>query len=152
MKTMYRAKTWARFEAFCSGRGLTPETTIRLDGVSMPALTEVITQVIDAIPPTRPEDICFWHGDLCFANLFHDFRAKRVLCIDPRGTLHDGRDSSYGDRRYDLGKLAHSVLGDYDKTILGRTRLIRHAPDDWTLDIERGPDDATLKTAFRRAR
>jgi streptomycin 6-kinase len=58
------------------------------------------------VRPTRPEDIRFWHGDYHYGNLFFDARKRRVLCVDPRGRLDDGTITSFGDRRYDVAKLA----------------------------------------------
>ncbi|MGB9107070.1 MAG: hypothetical protein WCC39_00145, partial [Telluria sp.] len=58
-------------------------------------------------------------GDFCFSNILFDFRAGRVKTIDPRGTDALGRPSRFGDLRYDLGKLAHSVLGLYDFIVAG---------------------------------
>ncbi|RYF05510.1 MAG: hypothetical protein EOO78_00960 [Oxalobacteraceae bacterium] len=47
------------------------------------------------------------------------FRAGRVKMVDPRGTDALGRPARFGDLRYDLGKLAHSVLGLYDFIVAG---------------------------------
>ncbi len=54
------------------------------------------------------------HGDLCFSNILYDFRSASIKTYDPRGILNDGQLSIYGDYRYDLAKLAHSVIGQYD--------------------------------------
>lgn len=54
------------------------------------------------------------HGDLCFSNILYDFRSDSIKTYDPRGMLNDGQLSIYGDYRYDLAKLAHSVIGKYD--------------------------------------
>lgn len=49
----------------------------------------------------------FYHGDLCFSNVFYDISTKRIKLIDPRGEY-------YGSYKYDLAKLTHSFLGLYD--------------------------------------
>ena len=49
----------------------------------------------------------FYHGDLCFSNVFYDLSTKRIKLIDPRGEY-------YGSFKYDLAKLTHSFLGLYD--------------------------------------
>jgi len=52
------------------------------------------------------------HGDFCFSNLLYDCKVRLVKMIDPRGEF--GVPGIFGDRRYDLAKLAHSYAGGYD--------------------------------------
>ena len=64
-------------------------------------------------------DVCFKdlsiiHGDFCFSNILFDSRAELVKCIDPRGLTINNQISIYGDKRYDLAKLYHSIFGKYD--------------------------------------
>lgn len=60
------------------------------------------------------------HGDLCYSNILFDSRSERLKVIDPRGLNVKGEFSIYGDQKYDLAKLAHSVIGLYDFIIAGR--------------------------------
>ena len=52
------------------------------------------------------------HGDFCFSNLLYDPKVRLIKMIDPRGEF--GVPGVFGDRRYDLAKLAHSYAGKYD--------------------------------------
>ena len=52
------------------------------------------------------------HGDLCFSNILYDLDTSIIRLIDPRGKF--GEYDIYGDFRYDLAKLSHSVNGKYD--------------------------------------
>ena len=52
------------------------------------------------------------HGDLCFANIMVDTNLSFIKVIDPRGKF--GTYDIYGDFRYELAKLFHSVDGKYD--------------------------------------
>jgi len=52
------------------------------------------------------------HGDLCFSNILYDTNSKLVRYIDPRGEFGDL--DIYGDIRYDIAKLSHSINGLYD--------------------------------------
>ncbi len=52
------------------------------------------------------------HGDYFFANQLYDSNSKQLFLIDPRGDF--GGYGIYGDYRYDLAKLLHSVRGGYD--------------------------------------
>jgi hypothetical protein len=54
------------------------------------------------------------HGDLCFSNILWSGSIMRL--IDPRGSFGGG-PSIYGDPRYDLAKLYHSVEGRYEYLI-----------------------------------
>jgi len=47
------------------------------------------------------------HGDFCFSNLLYDFQGSKIKMIDPRGEL-------FGDHYYEIAKIFHSVLYDYD--------------------------------------
>ncbi len=52
------------------------------------------------------------HGDYCLSNILYDMRSRVVKFIDPRGSF--GEKGIYGDPRYDVAKLYHSVYGLYD--------------------------------------
>lgn len=52
------------------------------------------------------------HGDFCFSNILYDTNADLIRLIDPRGKF--GEYDIYGDIRYDLAKISHSVMGKYD--------------------------------------
>jgi hypothetical protein len=58
------------------------------------------------------EELTPIHGDFCFSNLLYDCKVRLVKMIDPRGEF--GVPGIFGDRRYDLAKLAHSYAGGYD--------------------------------------
>ena len=55
------------------------------------------------------------HGDLNFSNILYDVRSGSIKLIDPRGEF--GEFAVYGDMRYDLAKMRHSVSGKYDFVI-----------------------------------
>ncbi len=55
---------------------------------------------------------CIIHGDFCFSNILYDFINQIIRLIDPRGSF--GIKGIYGDSRYDIAKLRHSVAGMYD--------------------------------------
>lgn len=59
-------------------------------------------------------DFCIMHGDLCFNNILYDKQSGIVRLIDARGSFGDRCVGIYGDVKYDLAKLTHSVIGKYD--------------------------------------
>lgn len=52
------------------------------------------------------------HGDLCFSNILIEDTYNFVRLIDPRGKF--GGFDIYGDERYELAKLLHTMEGNYD--------------------------------------
>jgi len=59
----------------------------------------------------HPNDNCLIHGDFCLSNILYDMNNGVVRLIDPRGKWGG---ESYGDIKYDIAKLRHSICGDYD--------------------------------------
>lgn len=55
------------------------------------------------------------HGDLCFTNILTESTYNFMKVIDPRGRFGDF--SIYGDYRYELAKLLHTLEGKYDYII-----------------------------------
>ena len=62
------------------------------------------------------------HGDYCFSNILFDSSNYIFKLIDPRGRL-DADATIYGDPRYDIAKLRHSVVGLYDFIVQGLFKL-----------------------------
>lgn len=62
------------------------------------------------------------HGDFCFSNLLYDTRSGIIKMIDARGEF--GVPGIYGDPRYDLAKLFHSIDGGYDFIIMDKFKLL----------------------------
>lgn len=55
------------------------------------------------------------HGDPAFSNILFSPRTTIFKFIDPRGNF--GKDTVYGDYRYDIAKLRHCYQGSYDDII-----------------------------------
>ena len=88
-----------------------------------PSLLEIADRVADIACAPTGATATVMHGDFCFSNILYDLRARRIRVLDPRGFVTPGRASLYGSALYDLGKLAHSVVGRYDELIAGRYAL-----------------------------
>jgi dTDP-glucose pyrophosphorylase len=58
---------------------------------------------------------CIIHGDFCFSNILFDVNNQIVRLIDPRGSF--GSRGIFGDPRYDVAKLRHSLAGLYDHMV-----------------------------------
>lgn len=149
-RDVIETKSRERLARYCAESGTPPETRITLNGVEHPPLSEVLERTIALIPPTTTDRVRFWHGDLFYGNMFYDFTAQRILCIDPRGKLESGQFSVWGDLRYDLAKLAHSIIGQYDKVLLGRS-MRTEDPDDphvWEFSVETHAHSDQLSEIF----
>jgi len=55
------------------------------------------------------------HGDCCFSNILYGQNKNLIRFIDPRGSF--GETDIYGDIRYDVAKLYHSIDGTYEAFI-----------------------------------
>lgn len=142
------SKTWSRLKDFEEQSGISIETEITLNGIKYSKLGEVVEDLVANISRTTQYHIRFWHGDLFFGNMFYDFTAHRVLCIDPRGQLASGERSLYGDMRYDIAKLAHSIIGQYDKILLGRATLKEEESFIWTFSVDSQPHQESIEDIF----
>jgi len=64
---------------------------------------------------TKLDQFCIIHGDFCFSNILFDLNNYIIRLIDPRGSF--GKKGIYGDPRYDIAKLRHSICNYYDYII-----------------------------------
>lgn len=112
-KTLQRfdkLKIDARFHCFFNNR-------ILVNGICYLSLDEIIEKLKVIIPTMlyNVKEFNIIHGDLCFANMMVDNNFSFIKVIDPRGKF--GTYDIYGDSRYELAKIFHSVDGKYDYII-----------------------------------
>ena len=55
------------------------------------------------------------HGDFHLGNILYDLDTRVVKLLDPRGCF--GQSGIYGDCKYDLAKLRHSIHGGYNHIV-----------------------------------
>ena len=124
----YWKKTVDRLEVFAAQHGdfarLVRAQSITLNGKRLAGWPKILKAVearvrkIAARPCGR-----IIHGDLCFTNILYDPVSRLFKFIDPRGSF--GESGIYGDGRYDLAKLLHSLDGGYDFFVHDMFRLER---------------------------
>ena len=117
IESMYFEKTWNRLDQLraqdSSWQDLLDCETVFYNGrplMNITALEGEIrerTSVAARVAPVRAI-----HGDLCFSNILFDVNNQIIRLIDPRGSF--GKKGIWGDARYDVAKLRHSVCGLYD--------------------------------------
>ncbi|MFQ3577304.1 MAG: hypothetical protein SNJ77_12795 [Cytophagales bacterium] len=88
----------------------------------------------------------FSHGDLCFSNMLYDKRTQLLKLIDPRGAKDP--DDLYMDMYYDLAKLSHSVLGNYDFINSGLFEFKTNTQLAFDLEIQTAENLDSLKEIF----
>mgnify|MGYP000060653325 CR=1 FL=1 len=115
--SLYDEKLWKRLSLYCNDQKLDIHRTWVLNGQQAPSLEEISKNCLSIINQSSSK-ISVVHGDFCFSNILYDFRLQAVRCIDPRGHVED-EITMYGDARYDLAKLCHSIIGGYDHIIAG---------------------------------
>lgn len=116
LKDMYLTKTIQRFEKMREDERFSVfyNDSITVNNKKYKSLTE-ISKVLEKVVPEMLYDVDSFniiHGDLCFANIMVDSNFSFIKVIDPRGKF--GAYDIYGDSRYELAKLFHSVDGKYD--------------------------------------
>lgn len=119
LEKMYLVKTIQRIERIKENNSFKGffEKSIIVNGRKYEALNKIIDILTIEIPSKlfNIDEFCIIHGDLCFANIMIDNNYSFVKVIDPRGKF--GEFDIYGDFRYELAKLFHSIDGRYDYII-----------------------------------
>ncbi len=132
MQEMYEQKTVGRLgelandDRFATFFG----AEVVINGCPHPGLGRIMAALPDVIGRSgiyRDEVFSVCHGDLCLSNILYDQRSRIVRVIDPRGTF--GSFDLYGDPRYDMAKLCHSIEGDYDFIVNGLFQLTRNGDE-----------------------
>lgn len=139
---LYAEKTISRLKKYADQAGISLDHEWTINGVIVPSLLEILKET-DAMISKHDERFCsIMHGDPCFSNILYDFKSKSIKVIDPRGIDNEGNISIYGDFRYDVAKLAHSVIGMYDYIVGGLFDYKQNDDYDISLIIE---DNETVK-------
>lgn len=114
--TMYITKTIREFMKFRDQNvwpGLCTENKIVINDIERPNFLTLWTQVQPYLQETViPSAVwSFIHGDFGLCNMLYGDKGS-LRFIDPRGSF--GSKGCFGDIRYDVAKLYHSVDGRYD--------------------------------------
>ena len=117
LEQLFGEKTTQRLNVFCKERNINLDDKWIIEGKEI-SLTEIL-KISSQWLPNKKTLPTVMHGDFCFSNILYDFRTNRIKTIDPRGLTHNNHLTIYGDIRYDIAKLSHSVLGMYDWIIAG---------------------------------
>lgn len=121
-QAMYFDKTYERLDQFTRNnqwaQALLKQGYLMVNGRRLPSPLVVLERersVIDALLYEGTFQII--HGDFCFPNILYDRSTRALKLIDPRGSF--GASGLFGDVRYDLAKIRHSLSG-YDQIVRDR--------------------------------
>lgn len=116
LEDMYLSKTLQRFEMIRKDDRFSVffDHVITVNDFCYLSLNKVIEKLKVCIPSMLYDIKAFniIHGDLCFSNIMIDSNFSFIKIVDPRGKF--GAFDIYGDFRYELAKLLHSVDAKYD--------------------------------------
>lgn len=118
VKEMYVEKTLKRFSTLQKDTRFNIFFTqnIKVNGKQCHSLNEIEKLLPELVQRLLVDDaekfFSIIHGDLCFPNILIEETYKFIRLVDPRGKF--GAFDIYGDSRYDLAKLLHTLEGKYD--------------------------------------
>lgn len=120
---------------------------IIINGKPFHSLNEIIALLPDMVSRLLFENVAEYfsviHGDLCLPNILVEEEHKFLRLVDPRGKFGDF--DIYGDWRYDLAKLLHSLEGNYDFIIEDEFKVNVH---DAAIDYEMNFDFSEYREKF----
>ena len=112
---------------------------------NLPALWGWIAAEVDRLAGNV--EGCIVHGDFCLSNILYDLRSRVCKLLDPRGSF--GTAGIYGDPRYDIAKLYHSVYGLYD-FLINDLFHVSASGDDIRLEIRTRPYHRQIRERFEK--
>lgn len=147
---LFVAKTQQRLATYCMDNGVEMDEAWKINGHETPSLNAIMGELDNVISKHDVRFASLMHGDTCFSNILYDFKSKSIKVIDPRGLSANGQISLWGDIRYDVAKLAHSVLGMYDYIIGGRFTYHELVLRNMMLSFDTHPTIKEIQNYFRQ--
>jgi len=121
-------RIWAFSQQGAGFQSLVAAKELRLNGTTLrgwPVIQAELEQQVRRLSANTAGRLI--HGDLCFPNILFDQVSHIFKLIDPRGSF--GESGIFGDPRYDVAKLLHSIDGGYDLLIHDMFALSRDDND-----------------------
>ncbi len=131
LEDLYLKKTRKRVEKFIFKSKFKRNLDVQINNkkyVCFDLFVEEVLGVLSNDIKNLSKDFKFsiMHGDLCFSNILFDSRSNSLKLIDPRGSLNDKsniKNKLIGDFRYDVAKLGHSMIANYDFIVTGFSNI-----------------------------
>jgi hypothetical protein len=148
-KLLFKNKTINRLKEFATQTNISLNTPFVVNGVTIPSISEIVLEMSSEIPDPISNQICVIHGDFCFSNILYNFKTLSIKVIDPRGLNALNEQTIFGDVRYDIAKLSHSLLGLYDFIISGQYCYKENGPYNIEFIINVESEIIELQEYFR---
>lgn len=123
---LYKNKTHLRLADYATSHRIDLHAPCIYASSELPSIQKIAEDCI-ARTLALPIIATVLHGDFCFSNILFDSRGGTIKAIDPRGLNQKQEMTIFGDQKYDLAKVCHSVIGLYDFIIAGRFSIERPA-------------------------
>ena len=148
LEKLVTSKTEQRLETYAKTTGFDIDKPTVFNGKPLPSLRQVGKTLLPLIDFSSGRHESVMHGDFCLSNILFNSRAGKIIVIDPRGYVNPNENTTFGDTRYDLAKLSHSIVGLYDHILAGRYALQRPDSHSFSLHFDARPDQDWLSDAF----
>lgn len=149
IEQMYLDKTFGRLADLRKYRywdRLLKRDEIKVNGVNLVNVGGLEEKIVEAVSNlVRNSKVSIIHGDLHFSNILYDLNHQIVKLVDPRGSF--GQRTIYGDPRYDIAKLRHSVSGMYDY-IVSDMFTVKGAGGSFDVSIFNGSKSSLVADRF----
>ena len=149
LRALAETKTIERLIEFRDQAGFDIHGDLRFEGKPVPSMAQIADMIAARIDFATGRRAIVMHGDFCFSNILYNSRVERIQVIDPRGYTKNGDRTIFGDLRYDLAKLSHSVFGRYDQIIAGRYAMSAQGNSDFSISFEAAAHHPWLEAAMR---
>lgn len=151
LESIYLHKTSNRLEALeesgASAGRLTQVDELEIDGEKMLGWPQLKLQLEDALSALcQVREGAIIHGDLCLSNILYDPRSGIGKFVDPRGSF--GKSGIYGDPRYDVAKLYHSLMGGYDFIVNDLFAVREMEANRWAFSLRRRDEHREIQHRF----
>lgn len=151
-EAMYIEKTYSRLEDAKRMPGigdLIDRGEVVVNGVVLQGMSALRPRIMDTVQRTMDDAVgAAIHGDLCFSNILYDIRTGVCRLLDPRGSF--GSPGLFGDQRYDVAKLHHSIVGRYDHLVAGLFSMDLSDPNALVLTIPQTGLHADVESSYRK--
>ena len=149
--SIYIDKTKDRISQIEKGRlgSILKSSEISVNGIcyrNYRSIRKELFNAIDLLLIKKNSHPSLIHGDLCFSNILFDPTFYILKFLDPRGSF--GGPGIYGDPRYDIAKLRHSIVGLYDFIVAGFFKVDRINDASYTFEINRFVDNTRIGEYF----
>tara|TARA_B100000242_G_C43044234_1_gene487284 strand:- start:1961 stop:2650 length:690 start_codon:yes stop_codon:yes gene_type:complete len=119
---LFQFKTIERLNLFAKTNKLDYPFYIKLNNNYQASVNDILFEMLEELNKIKNKKI-YAHGDFCLSNILYDSRINLIKLVDPRGHQKENNFREIiKSQKYDLSKLAHSLLGYYDLINVGEIK------------------------------